>query len=105
MLNQGANMLALCMIFDKSYYDVHGVIEQGTFCIHNAIYEEISSNKEEIGIARTIETIIDDVEFYKDVEDLQKSLQSLNIEALSIDQKIFLCVLHSKLRNWMITME
>jgi hypothetical protein len=34
-------MLALKKIVDKSYYNVWGVIEEDTFNIHNAIYEEI----------------------------------------------------------------
>ena len=49
--------------------------------------EELSSNEEEIGTTRTIKMVNDDIEFYKEVENLQKSLQSFNIGALSIDKK------------------
>ena len=68
------HMLALKKIVDKSYYNVRGVIEEDTFNIDDAIYEELLSNEEEIGIAETLKTVNDDVEFYKEVEDLQKSL-------------------------------
>jgi hypothetical protein len=77
------HILALKKIVDKSYYNVHGVIEEDTFCIINAIYEELPSNEEEIWNAETLKTVNDDVEFYKEVKDLQKSLQSFNIGALS----------------------
>jgi hypothetical protein len=42
---------------------------------------------------------------YKEVEDLQKSLQSFNIGALSIDQKNFFLEQSSKLRKLMIAVE
>jgi hypothetical protein len=57
------------------------------------------SNEKEIGVAETLKTVNDDVELYKEVEDLQKSLQSFNIGALSIDQKNFFRKQSSKLRN------
>ena len=81
------HMLALKKIVDKSYYNVRGVIEEDTFNIYDAIYKEIPSTEEEIGVAETLKTVNDDVELYKDVEDLQKSLQSFNIGTLSIDKK------------------
>jgi hypothetical protein len=81
------HMSALKKIVDKNFYNVRSVIEEDTFNIHDAIYEEISSNEEKIWIAKTLKTVNDDVEFYKEVEDLQKSLQSFNIGTLSIDQK------------------
>jgi hypothetical protein len=99
------HMLALKKIVDKSYYNVRGVIEEDTFNIHDAIYEEISSNEEEIGVAETLKTVNDDVELYKEVKDLQKSLQSFNIRALSIDQKNFFREQSSKLTKWMVAVE
>jgi hypothetical protein len=47
-------MLALKKIVDKSYYNVRGVIREYTFNIHDAIYEELPSNEEEIGIVETL---------------------------------------------------
>ena len=68
----------------------------------NLIYEEISSNKEKIGVAITLEMVNDDVEFYKEIGYLQKLLQNFNIGALSIDQKDYLCEQSSKLKKWMV---
>jgi hypothetical protein len=93
------HMLDLKKIVDKSYYNVGGIIEEDTFCIHNAIYEKLPTNEEGVGIAKTPKTVKDDVELYKKVQDLQKSLQSFNIGALSIDQKNFLREQSSKLRK------
>ena len=81
------HILALKKIVDKNYYNIQGVIKEDIFCIHNAMYEELSSNEEGIGIARTLDTVNDDIEFYLKIEDLQKSLQSFNIGILFIDQK------------------
>jgi len=61
-------------IVDKSSYYIQGVVEENNLCIYNANYEEPPSKEEQIGIARTLETINDDAQFYKDVEDFQKSL-------------------------------
>jgi hypothetical protein len=82
-------MFALKKIVDKSYYNVRVVIQEETFNTHDTIYEKLPSNEEEIGSAETLKIVNDDVEFYKEVEDLQKSLQSFNIGALSIDQFFF----------------
>ena len=92
------HMLALKKIVDKSYYNVLGVIKDDIFCMHNAIYEELPPNEEEIRIVRTLETVNDDDEFYKEIEDLQKSLESFNIGALSINQKK-ICEQSSNLRK------
>jgi hypothetical protein len=59
----------------------------------------------EIGVAETLKTVNDDVELYKEIEDLQKSLQSFNIGALSIDQKNIFREQSSKLRKWMVAVE
>ena len=83
------HMLAFKRIVHRNYYNVRGVIEEHTFCIHNAICEELPINEEEIRIARTLETVNDDANFYKEVEDLQESLQSFDIGALYIDQNYF----------------
>lgn len=50
---------------NQSYYNVWGVIEEYTFCMYSAIYEELPSKGDKIGIAGTLETVHDDVEFYK----------------------------------------
>ena len=90
------HMFALKKIVDKSYYNVRVVIQEETFNTHDAIYEKLPSNEEEIGSAETLKIVNDDVEFYKEVEDLQKSLQNFNIGALSIDQIFFFL---SKVQN------
>lgn len=71
------HMLAFKTIVDKSCYNGQIVIKVDTFCIYHAIYEELSSKKNE----RTFEMVNDDVEFYKNVEDLKKLLQNFNIGA------------------------
>ena len=70
ILSQGANTCnslwkSLKKDVNQSYYNVLGVIEEYTFCIHSAIYEELPSKEDKIGIAGTLETVHDDVEFYK----------------------------------------
>ena len=109
ILNQGANTdqgaNTLKKIIDKNYLNVRDIIEEDAFDIHNAIYEELPFNEEEIGIAKTLKTVNDDVKFYKEVEDLQKTLQNFNIGALSIDQRNFFCEQSLKLRKWMVAVE